>query len=498
MALQTSLTRFFVILFIFLNLGIATVSEVGAQSDAFILEAEQHWETYGIGGTCIAGTQNLAIVDIDDDGAQEIVTGGSMYYCDENGSRINQTAPLKIWSWNGKNLTLEKAHNWFGRIGCIHVADANGNGKTEIIIGGSLLNESGSYPTLRIWTWDNTSLTLEASYEGLTVTAIFVSDIDKDGKPEILTAGKTSNDAEPIAQISIWKYHQNTLNLWKSVNCGDSSKDTVSAIHAGDFDGDGTVEIVTAGYSNGVSNSSGQLRVWHWGDQTLVLQHNEEWRMVEGYAVNVVGNPLGNTMAFNVKVEDVDGDGVKEIFAGGFTYDGQNVQGQLRVWNWNGQDLNLKATQEWLTLDITELKSIAIGDVDGDGVKEIVTSGDTSGYGSWAQNATNKERAELKVWKYNGTALTLEHDLNWIIGEGVGAWNCGTGDVDNDGVVEIVTVGCMYTDTLCDPDLRIWSLPQSQSSSVFPYLYFAAIVIAIIIIIAVVSALMLIRKRRQY
>jgi len=192
----------------------------------------------------------------------------------------------------------------------------------------------------------------------------------------------------------------------------------------------------------------------------------------------------------------VDSDGVQEILAGGFTYDGQNVNGQLRIWNWNGQVLNLEATQEWLTLDITELKSIAIGDIDGDGTKEIVTSGDTSGYGSWAQNATNKERAELKVWSHNGTALTLEHDLNWIIGEGVGAWNCGTGDVDNDGVVEIVTVGCMYIDTLCDPDLRIWSVPQSQSLEFYPYLPYVAVGVTAAVIIAGLATFMLVKKKR--
>ena len=496
MSLQKALKSLSAALLIFMFLTIATVGNADGQAKNFTMEAEQHWETYGVGGTCIAGTQNLAVADVDDDGMREMITGGSMYYCDENGSRINQTAPLKIWTWNGKNLTLENAYNWFGRIGCLYTADADGNGKTEIITGGSLINESGSYPTLRIWAIDGTALTLKASYEGLTVTAVFVSDIDKDTKPEILTVGKTSGDIEPIAQISIWKYSENTLELWKSVNCGDSTNDSASAIHASDIDGDGNMEILTAGYSGGITNSSGQLRVWQWDGQTFVLKRNEEWRIVDGYALNVVGNPLGNTMAFNVKVEDVDSDGVREILAGGFTYDGQNVNGQLRIWNWNGQVLNLEATQEWLTLDITELKSIAIGDVDGDGTKEIVTSGDTSGYGSWAQNATNKERAELIVWSHNGTALTLEHDLNWIIGEGVGAWNCGTGDVDNDGVVEIVTVGCMYIDTLCDPDLRIWSVPQSQSLAFYPYLPYVAVGVTAAVIIAGLATFMLVKKKR--
>jgi len=46
---------------------------VNAQQDNFILEAEQRWDTYGVGGTCIPGTHNMAIADVDNDGVNEII-----------------------------------------------------------------------------------------------------------------------------------------------------------------------------------------------------------------------------------------------------------------------------------------------------------------------------------------------------------------------------------------------------------------------------------------
>ena len=49
--------------------------------------------------------------------------------------------------------------------------------------------------------------------------------------------------------------------------------------------------------------------------------------------------------------------------------------------------------------------------------------------------------------------LELKAEERWTVGEGVFAWNVGAGDVDSDGTVEIVTVGCMYVSQLCDPDL---------------------------------------------
>jgi hypothetical protein len=92
----------------------------------------------------------------------------------------------------------------------------------------------------------------------------------------------------------------------------------------------------------------------------------------------------------------------------------------------------------------------------------------------------------------------LKQSKDWIVGEAVSAWNVGTGDVDNDGIVEIVTVGCMETGNLCDPDLKIWSLPAaSEPPAPVPYLPVAVFGAAVTAIAVVMAAFMLMRKRRQ-
>jgi hypothetical protein len=264
-----------------------------------------------------------------------------------------------------------------------------------------------------------------------------------------------------------------------------------------DLNNDGVTEIVTAGYANDLKNSTGRLSVWQWDGQTFSLTGVEEWRMVDGYALNSAGGTQGNTLVSNVKVADVDGDGFPEIVTGGFTYDGTKVEGQLRIWNWSRGVLNLEKSQEWVNLDITQPTSVSINDVDGDGKKEIVTSGCTTGYGSFAVNAENKTRAELKVWSWDGDTLTLKQSKDWIVGESVSAWNVGTGDVDNDGVVEIVTVGCMQTINLrdCDPDLRIWSVTSVPSAS-SPYLVVAIVGVTVATVGAIGTAFLFARRKR--
>lgn len=500
MRISHSIFKCFLIVFlVFLIFFLNVEREVIVESKSFVLEAEQHWETFGVGGTCIPGGHNLAVADIDGDGVTEMITGGFSYYLMQNGSMILGSAPLKIWNWDGKNLTLEKNYSWTGNIWCVYAGDADGDGKIELITAGSITNNTGSYPSLRIWTWDGETMVLRSSYEGKTTGSVFVSDVDRDGKPEIITVGISFNDTQSPAQLSIWRWDGKRLTLNASVDCCGTNGGRANSVYAYDLNNDGVTEIVTAGYSNDIKNSSGQLRVWQFNGTVLSLKDNAEWQMIEGaYSVDVAGNPMGNTIVSNVKVADVDGDGIPEIVTGGFTYNGTEAEGQLRIWNWSGGVLNLEKSQEWTTLDITHVTSISINDVDGDGKKEIVTSGGTAGYGSWAPNAPNKERAELKVWSWDGNTLTLKQSKDWIVGEAVCAWNVGTGDVDNDGVVEIVTVGCMETGNLCDPDLRIWSLPAaSEAPASFPYLPVIVFGAAVTAIAVVMAAFMLIRKRRQ-
>jgi hypothetical protein len=469
---------------------------VNAQQDNFILEAEQRWDTYGVGGTCIPGTHNMAIADVDNDGVNEIITGGFSYMM-SNGSRGSLEAPLKIWSYDGQNLTLEKTESWSGAIWAVHSGDADGDGKIEIITSGNIVEDNRSISALRFWNWNGQELVLRGTYSNIAASSIWVGDLNKDCVPEIATVGRPLSPSASVSQLNIWNWNGANLtlksnNTWSS---GDSSQ--ANSVTVADLDNDGAIEIVTVGYTNGLKNSSGQLRVWTWNNGELSLKSNSEWRIIDNtYALDVAGNPMGNTIASNVKTADVDADGTPEILTGGFTYDGSKVNGQLRIWNWNGTALTLEVSQEWTGYDITELKSITINDVDGDNKGDIIGSGVTAGSGGFAQEATIKEYAQLMVWSWDGHTLLLKQNKDWNVDEGVCAWQDGTADLDNDGKIEIVTVGCSYKGTLCDPNLRIWSLPTFQASS-SPNYTFAVVIAGAISVAVIIAMLLMVRRKHQ-
>ena len=455
---------------------------ISAQSNDLILEWEQHWETFGEGGTCIYGTHNFYVGDIDNDEVEELITGGFSYYL-ENDTRLSSEAPLRIWNWDGKNLTCENSQNWIGSIRAIYASDLDNDGLTEIITAGRTSNSTGRYNTIRIWTYDGDNIILKCSYEGISVSSIYVLDVDNDQIPEILTAGRITADNRSFAQLSILQYNESKLFLLKSVEWCASNEAYAYSVYAHDLDNDGEIEVITGGYDNDLINSSGQLRVWSWTGEDLILKANTEWRLVEDvYGVTISGLPMGNTIINNLKVGDVDSDSYPEIITGGWAYDGQRFNAQLKIWNWSENVLSLEKSQEWISEDITEIKSISLNDVDNDGDVEIVTSGLTSVYGSFNNPESTPDHAQLRILNWKDNILTLEQSKDWTIGDGVVAWNLVTSDIDKDGTVEIVTVGCMGESGLCDPDLRIWSIDIQQDS-------FSLVQIGVITIIAVISVI---------
>jgi len=468
-----------------------------AQTGDFNLEAEQNWDTYGVGGTCIYGTHNIFVGNVDSDDAIEILTGGFAYNT-INGSRTASEAPLKIWNWNGQDVTLKASASWIGNILCLYAADVDNDKHVEIITAGSYRNETGNYTSscLRIWSLNNEELSLKAHNEGTSVSSIFVNDIDKDGIPEIVTVGRLRKSSFNTGQLCLWHFKDNTLSLAGKLELDEANVTNANSVYASDLDNNGNTEIIVGGYSDNLNNSKGQLTLWRWNGHEFSLKANEEWQLIPKiHAETIAGAVQGNTIVNNVKAADMDGDSFKEIVAGGFAFDGEKVNAQLKIWHWDENALTKLTSHEWATDYLTEVKSISLDDVDNDGKTEVVTSGITAAEDSFKNSEALHDRGQLRVWGFNGTSLILEQSAEWTFDEGACAWNVGNGDVDKDGVLEIITVGCTALGSLCDPDMRIWSIPNVSAT---PNYSLCALASGVLVMAAAFSALTFAwRKKRK-
>ena len=246
---------------------------VDAQDEVLVLEWEQHWPTYGVGGTCNFGTHNFFVGDVDGDGVVELVTGGMTYSGDyHDASEVE--APFGIWNWDGQNFTLEVYRTWKGLLRTIYASDLDGDGKPEIITGGYVSNITDSSSLTQIWSWDNEDLVLRSSFEGVSAASIHVGDLDGDGIAEIFAAGTIVRNSTAFARLCILRWDGENISLLKSYEWCTGEDAGAKSVRVSDLDNDGAVEVVTGGYDHGLTNSSGQLRVWQWDGEELQLKAN--------------------------------------------------------------------------------------------------------------------------------------------------------------------------------------------------------------------------------
>jgi hypothetical protein len=175
------------------------------------------------------------------------------------------------------------------------------------------------------------------------------------------------------------------------------------------------VEIVSGGYFDDGARLNAQLVVWD--GASLAFENVQTWYWT------------GNTRINSVAVADVDSDGKQEIVTGGYHYDGTRYRAQLCVWD--GATLALENVQTWYWISSTEISSIAIGDVDGDGKNEVVTGG--------RHFDGTRNVAQLCVW--DGTTLAFENVRTWYWTGDTYINSVAVADVDVDGQMEIVTGG---------------------------------------------------------
>ncbi|HVH16159.1 MAG TPA: hypothetical protein VNA15_10650 [Candidatus Angelobacter sp.] len=189
------------------------------------------------------------------------------------------------------------------------------------------------------------------------------------------------------------------------------------------------------------------------------------------YNWTTTGTGATGSQGFAVTTGDVEGSGIPDIVTVGWSNNGTVTQSEMRIWGWtgNGSPL-LKWTKTWLTTGIGSVAtSVAIGDVVGDGKREIIVGGQILAYPFW--------KAELTIFSDAGGILTQLAETNWITSSqsSVELIHVSTGDIDASGFTEIVTAG--FTDIPIGATdvyygiIRTWTLAGSSISLQQSYQY---------------------------
>lgn len=226
-----------------------------------------------------------------------------------------------------------------------------------------------------------------------------VGDIDGDGRLDLV--GNSAQPKDPYPNSLVWwNIPENPLSAREWVRHVFADQDAPGLSHylgIGDLDGDGTVDIVSAG-KDAVTGGGNWFAWWK-----QPRDHSTPW-LKRTISVNETG-------ATNALPADLNGDGHMDIMASRGHYRGV-------LW-FEGPTFE----RHLIDPEIHGPHDLAIGDIDGDGDIDGATCGKDDGVVAWYSN--------------DGRGSFLKH----VISEDQAAYDIRLTDMDRDGDLDVLVAG---------------------------------------------------------
>jgi hypothetical protein len=396
------------------DVAVADVDNDGAQEIVLALASETRvydgsslkleWDANGYGGG------RVKVANIDNDPIPEVIVNGTTAYVlnasqkslkwaysggfgnamdvgDVDGDARAEIAYLSNYSsayvFDGDTKSIKWQRDNLGDLSNLVVADVNGDGSDELIIG------NGQWGNLAGYRGDNGASLWRIANPEHGVSGIAIGDANNDGTKEIIWGAGLSSTGKDVLIIGDWVTQKVT---WVSADL-----DGPLHVATGDVDADGQTEIVLASYSTSSGYDGGTISVYDG------LTHTREWSTVL---------PSGYFDIYQVVVGQLDTDPALEILIFGDNWYTPRLQA------YDG----LSAKLEWQssTLPGNSVSSISIADVDGDDIDEIVYAANNS-----------------HVIVFNGASNLIEWDSGAL---DTLAFDTSFGDLNGDGVLDLAVL----------------------------------------------------------
>ncbi len=369
----------------------------------------------------------VVIADLDGDGRPDIIvgTGDHNLYIYQN---ISTNGTLSVNSF-APPVVMPLGN---GSFAALQAADLTGDGKLDLVTADSLNNVVIVLKNLSTpGTITTNSFGPPVTFPcGAGATGVAAGDIDGDGRPEIVTANEGSNSVSVLLNLS-------TPGVITADSFAPAMDFTVgsnpNAVALADIDGDGKPDVVTV--------NSGDT-----GVMTVLRNLSTPGNLV--FATNVVFQGLAG--AYSIAVGDWDGDGKPDVMVGG---QGSQVISVFRNTSAAG---SITTNSFAPRVDFPAggwVNSLAMGDLAGDGKPDLV--------------AVVQQPSQMEV--FLNTSAPGGLTSNWLSAPVVfDSDNAGSdpggvavGDLDGDGRPDIVFPNVDSADVSLYPNLMAFGGPPA-------------------------------------
>ncbi len=312
---------------------------------------------------------SVAIGDVDGDGLNEIVTGGSYF----DGTRW--VAQLCVW--NGSNISLKNVQTWYWtgdtQISSVAVANITQGAFLDIITGGAYFD--GTRWVAQLATWNGVTLALEGVTvwywtQSTYINSVAAADISGTGVVSIVTGGSYFDGTRWNAQLAVW--NGATLAFTNVAPWFWTSDTEINAVALANITGGTTLSIITGGDYFDLTRYNSQLAVWD--GATLALQSATSWFIVS------------NTRISSLVAANYTGGANLDIIIGSTFNDGQRNNAQII--DANGGTLATISSTNWFVTANTEVNSVAVANF---GLGNRIIS-----VGSFFDNT--RQNAQITIW----------------------------------------------------------------------------------------------------
>lgn len=370
------------------SIGVGTATKEN-QSNSSIPSSTRTNDTYGIQWQMSFGTDPRTgaryegpqpIGDSDNDGKNELLISG-------------RDCTIRVMKWNENTQTYDQAKALHPPLyplvqcdaGGMAIGDVTNDGKNEIAA--TWYSTVYRYFLGRYWLIGLNSWIFR---NGGGNPDCLIGDCDNDGKNELIMSGGAMGENSTVPPITILKW--NGWRLTKVATFDDPNAHGYKYCYMaglGDVDNDGQNEIACA--------YSGKVMVLKWNTQNQSFDGTEIFR----------GNQQDN-FPFACVCKDCDGDGKAEILVSYYSP-------HISIFKWNGTGYPMQFDILWPDGEAV-IEGIDAGDVDNDGIPEIVAGAGVT-----------------HIMQWNGTTYVEEATLPTYGSMAV----ISIGDCDNDGLNEI-------------------------------------------------------------